>query len=159
MNIFELFGTISLKDEDFKKKINEATQSAATFGDKLSNVMGTVGKVTATGIGVAATAFGALSVKALQMGGDLEQSLGGIETLFKGSADTVIANAEKAYLTAGVNANDYMQQVTSFSASLLQSLGGDTEAAAKAADMAVIDMADKHIVRLKRIELYQRCVA
>lgn len=76
------------------------------------------------------------------MVGDLEQSVGGIETLFKDSASTVIANAEKAYLTAGVNANDYMQQVTSFSASLLQSLGGDTEKAAKAADMAVIDMAD-----------------
>lgn len=76
------------------------------------------------------------------MGGDLEQSLGGIETLFKDSADIVITNAKKAYMTAGVSANDYMQQVTSFSASLLQSLGGDTEAAAKVADMAVIDMAD-----------------
>lgn len=101
-----------------------------------------VGKAAVVGLGAAATAFGALSIKALQMGGDLEQSLGGIETLFKDSADIVIANAERAYLTAGVNANDYMQQVTSFSASLLSSLGGDTEAAAAAADMAVIDMAD-----------------
>lgn len=78
----------------------------------------------------------------MQAGGDLEQSIGGIETLFKDSADIVISNAEKAYMTAGVNANDYMQQVTSFSASLLQSLDGDTTKAAAAADMAIIDMAD-----------------
>ena len=72
----------------------------------------------------------------------LEQNVGGIETLFGSSADTVIANAEKAYKTAGLSANQYMETVTSFSASLLQSLGGDTTAAAAAADQAVIDMAD-----------------
>ena len=79
---------------------------------------------------------------ALKMGADLEQSVGGIETLFKGSASIVINNAQMAYKTAGVNAIDYMDQVTSFSASLLQSLDGDTVRAAAAADMAIIDMAD-----------------
>lgn len=72
----------------------------------------------------------------------VEQSIGGVETLFKDSADTVIENAQKAYKTAGVDANKYMEQVTSFSASLLQSVGGDTAEAANVADMAIIDMAD-----------------
>lgn len=142
INIFEIFGTIGLKDEGFDKGISDATNKGESFGSKFGDVMAGVGNAAAIGLGAAATAFGALAIGALKSGGDLEQSLGGIETLFKGSADTVIANAERAYLTAGVNANDYMQQVTSFSASLLQSLDGDTEAAAKAADTAVIDMAD-----------------
>ena len=73
---------------------------------------------------------------------DLEQNVGGVETLFKKSSDKVIKNAEKAYKTAGLSANSYMSTVTSFSASLLQSLGGDTEKAADVADMALIDMAD-----------------
>ena len=68
--------------------------------------------------------------------------------------------AENAYKTAGLSANEYMETVTSFSASLLQSLDGDTKAAASAADMAITDMSDKQkSVRLKRIELCQRCAA
>jgi len=73
---------------------------------------------------------------------NLEQSIGGIETLFKGSASTVIASAETAYTRAGLDANAYMEQVTSFSATLLQGLGGDTETAAKVADKAIVDMSD-----------------
>ena len=72
----------------------------------------------------------------------LEQNLGGVETLFGSSAETVIANAERAYQSAGMSANTYMETVTSFSASLLQSLEGDTVAAASAADQAIIDMSD-----------------
>ena len=75
-------------------------------------------------------------------GANLQQSIGGIETLFKGSADKVIDYANIAYKTAGLSANDYMESVTGFSASLLQSMGGDTKKAAKVADMAMIDMAD-----------------
>lgn len=88
---------------------------------------------------------------------DLEQAVGGIETLFKGSAKGVIKNSESAYKRAGVSGVDYMEQVTSFSATLLQGLGGDTEKAASYADKAIVDMSDKRLVRLKRIELYQRC--
>lgn len=80
--------------------------------------------------------------ESVQAYADLEQSIGGVETLFKDSADTVIANSKKAYQTAGIDANTYMQQVTSYSASLLQSLGGDTKKASQVADMAIIDMAD-----------------
>lgn len=93
-------------------------------------------------MGTLATAITGVVTAGVKSYADLEQNVGGIETLFKDSADTVINNAKKAYETAGMSANEYMQQVTSFSASLLQSLGGDTEKAAQVADMAIIDMAD-----------------
>lgn len=83
-----------------------------------------------------------LGKTALQSVGSLEQNVGGVETLFGDAADAVIAAADRAYQTAGMSANEYMSTVTSFSASLLQSLGGNTEEAAKVADMAIIDMAD-----------------
>lgn len=83
-----------------------------------------------------------LGKTALDSVGQLEQNVGGVETLFGDAADAVIASADRAYQTAGMSANDYMSTVTSFSASLLQSLGGNTEEAAKVADMAIIDMAD-----------------
>lgn len=95
---------------------------------------------------VAAAAIGTAVVtgltKSIQEGAALEQSIGGIETLFKSASDTVIKNADVAFKTAGISANSYMEQATSFSASLLQSLSGDTKAAAKYADMAIIDMSD-----------------
>ena len=86
--------------------------------------------------------FTEMSKAAMESTAALEQNMGGVETLFKGSADTVIANAKRAYTTAGMSANQYMETVTSFSASLLQSLGGDTEKAAAVADQAIIDMSD-----------------
>lgn len=94
--------------------------------------------------------------KAIGEGAALEQSMGGIETLFKGSASTVIANAKKAYQTAGVSANQYMENVTSFSASLIKSLDGDTVKAAKVADTAMIDMSDNANKMGTRIEDIQR---
>ena len=78
----------------------------------------------------------------LNEGGALQQSMGGIETLFKDSADTVKAYAARAYETAGLSANAYMEMVTGFSASLLQGMGGDTAAAAEIADIAMQDMSD-----------------
>ncbi len=91
---------------------------------------------------VAAAGIGKMLASSISAGADLQQSLGGVETLFKGSADTVIKNAEMAYKTAGMSANQYMENVTSFSASLLQSLDGDTELAAAKANRAMIDMSD-----------------
>lgn len=91
---------------------------------------------------IAAAGIGLALKSALTEGAALEQSLGGIETLFKGSADTVIENAKRAYQTAGVSANAYMENVTSFSASLISSLGGDTAKAAEVANTAMIDMSD-----------------
>lgn len=108
-----------------------------------------LGKLGKTGLKVASGAaagivasFGMITKASLDSVSSLEQNIGGIETLFKSSAQTVIQNAQKAYKTAGISANTYMSNVTSFSAALLQSLGGDTEKAAKMADMAMKDMSD-----------------
>ena len=91
---------------------------------------------------IAAAGIGAALSKAITEGAALEQSLGGVETLFKDSADTIKQYAAAAYETAGVSANSYMEQVTSFSATLLQGLGGDTEAAAQYANQAIVQMSD-----------------
>ena len=91
---------------------------------------------------IAAAGIGAALKSALSEGAALEQSIGGVETLFKDSASIVKQYAADAYKTAGLSANAYMEQVTSFSASLLQSLGGDTSAAAEVAHMAMVDMSD-----------------
>ena len=100
------------------------------------NLIGAIkGALAAAGIGEALRAT-------LTEGAALQQSLGGVETLFKDSAEKVIANANQAFRTVGMSANGYMEQVTSFSASLLQSLGGDTAAAADKANMAMVDIAD-----------------
>lgn len=91
---------------------------------------------------IAAAGIGLALKSALTEGAALEQSLGGVETLFKNSANTVIENAKRAYQTAGVSANAYMENVTSFSASLISSLGGDTAKAAEVANTAMVDMSD-----------------
>lgn len=115
-------------------EVGAAGNSAGqTFGTSM------IGKIKGL---IAVAGIGKLLGESLQAGGAMQQSLGGIETLFKDSADTVIANAEKAYKTAGMSANQYMESVTSFSASLLQGLAGDTEKAASVADMAMTDMSD-----------------
>lgn len=134
MNLFDLFVTVGLKDE--------ASDKVSGIGDKLKGGLATAGKVAAIGVGAATTAVAALTKSAVDGYADFEQLTGGVETLFKSSADTVMGYAENAHKTAGLSANEYMETVTSFSASLLQSLGGDTQMAAEMADMAIIDMAD-----------------
>lgn len=111
----------------------EADSAGSSFGGKM---VGMIKKV------IAAVAIGKALSASISEGAALEQSLGGIETLFKDSADKVKANAAKAYQTAGMSANDYMELTTSFSASLLSSLAGDTSKAADVADMAMVDMSD-----------------
>ena len=112
---------------------------ADSAGSKLGSMLST-GIKAAVAAGVAG--LGAIVGGALTEGGTLQQSIGGVETLFGDSASRVISAAENAYRTAGVSANSYMEQVTSFSATLLQGLGGDTEAAAGYADKAIVQMAD-----------------
>lgn len=115
----------------------EVTSAGTSAGQSLgSNLVGTFKKiVAAAGIGKALSAT-------LNEGAALQQSLGGVETLFKDSADKVKGFANEAYKTTGLSANAYMENVTGFSASLLQSLGGDTDKAAETANMAMIDMSD-----------------
>ena len=109
---------------------------------KLKSGIGAVGKAFALVGTAAAAGFVAISKSAVDSYAEYEQLKGGVETLFKDSADVLMGYADKAYQTAGLSANDYMATVTSFSASLLQSLGGDTAAAADYADQAIIDMSD-----------------
>ena len=152
MNLFELFFKVDVDDQ--------ASDKISGLSSKLGNGLKTAAKIGAAAVAAAGTAVAAIGKQAIEQYADYEQLVGGVETLFKQSSDTVMGYAENAYKTAGLSANEYMETVTSFSASLLQSLGGDTEAAAKYADMAVTDMSDKQkSVRLKRIELYQRCAA
>lgn len=111
----------------------ESDAAGQAAGMSLSSKM--IGVLKTAGIGLALK-------KTISEGANLEQSIGGIETLFKGSADKMKAYAATAYREAGISANDYMEQATSFAASLLQSVGGDTAKAAEAADGAIKDMAD-----------------
>ena len=115
----------------------EADAAGVMAGGRISGKI--KGALAAAGIGAA---LGAGLAKSIKTGANLEQAIGGIETLFKDSADEMIKNADNAFKTAGISANQYMEQATSFSASLLQSTGGDTQKAAKAADQAIIDMSD-----------------
>lgn len=109
------------------------SSAGASIGGKLTGAIKAA--ITAAGLGAALG-------KALTEGAALEQNIGGVETLFKGSASQVTAAADQAFRTAGVSANNYMEQVTSFSATLLQGLGGDTAAAAGYADKAIVQMSD-----------------
>lgn len=142
MNLLDVFCTISIDRRGFDDGIDSASKKAADFGEKLKNGMIAASKAATVAIGAASTAVGVFSKMSLEGYGSFEQLVGGVETLFKDSADIVRGYADGAYKTAGLSANQYMETVTSFSASLLQSLGGDTEAAAQVADQAITDMAD-----------------
>lgn len=113
---------------------------------KIGSIAGTALKGATIAIGAVATAFTGLVVASVNARGELEQQIGGVETLFKNklgdASQEVIKNANNAYKTAGMSAIEYMQTATSFSASLLQSLGGDTKKAAEVTDMAITDMSD-----------------
>ena len=108
----------------------------------MGNGLKTAAKVGTAAVGAAAAGIVALSKSAVENYAAYEQLVGGVETLFGTSADKVQEYASNAYKTAGLSANEYMETVTSFSASLLQSLGGDTEAAAEYADRAIVSMSD-----------------
>ena len=109
---------------------------------KIGSAVNTAVKASAAAVGAASAGVAALGTACINAYADYEQLAGGVETLFKDSADTIQTYADNAYKTAGLSANEYMETVTSFSASLLQSLDGDTEKAAAAADLAITDMAD-----------------
>lgn len=138
------------KSENAIKSMNKELKNTNSIDlSKVKDTLKKVGEVAAEVIKKVAavvTAVGGAIAGVVTAGvksyAELEQNIGGVETLFKDNADKVIANANKAYETAGLSANEYMATVTSFSASLLQSLGGDTAKAADVADMALIDMAD-----------------
>ena len=159
--------------EDLKKKTEEVSKTSSdTFKGMSDSLSGSSEKLrnfgdSVTGVGDKIAGVGSNMTKwvttpivgavgyAVKAYADLEQAVGGVETLFKSSSKEVISNAEKAYKTAGVSSVKYMEQVTSFSASLLQGLGGDTSKAAKVADKAIIDMSDNANKMGTSIELIQ----
>lgn len=132
--------------KDVKSELSAVEKETNNFGTKVTGVFKNIAKVgvaSFTAMAGAATAFVSKAVKSAVEGfAEYEQLVGGVDTLFKDASDTVQKNADIAFKTAQISANDYMQTVTSFSASLIQSLGGDTKKAAQVADKAVIDMAD-----------------
>jgi phage-related protein len=127
---------------DTKLDSSGVESGVSALGGKLSGVMGTALKGTGVAIGAAVAGVSALTKSSLDAYADFEQLTGGVETLFKTSADKVMEYADEAYKSAGLSANEYMETVTSFSASLLQGLGGDTDLAADVANQAIIDMSD-----------------
>lgn len=134
MNLMDLFVKISVDDD--------ATEKVDRISDSMGSKIAKAAKVAATAIAGLSTAAAGLAKASIGEFADYEQLTGGVETLFKGSADKVKAYANEAYRTAGLSSNQYMETVTSFSASLLQGLKGDTERAADIANTAVTDMAD-----------------
>lgn len=134
MNLFELFIKIGVDDQ--------ASDKISSLSSKFGNGLKTAAKVGAAAVAAAGTAIVAIGKQSIEQYAEYEQLVGGVETLFKTSSGRVMEYAENAYKTAGLSANAYMETVTSFSASLLQSLGGDTAAAVEYADMAITDMSD-----------------
>lgn len=132
-------GRLNFDTKINEKGFNEGVSKLSSLGKSGLSI---VSKAMTGAVAAVGTAAGVIIKSSLGVVANMEQQVGGVETLFKDSADTVIKNANRAYKTAQISANDYMSTVTSFSASLLQGLGGDTAKAAEIADMALIDMAD-----------------
>lgn len=152
----ELKILITAEITKLKQACGEAQKEVKTFADKakiagekvgkvfktMGDIVAKVGKAVGIAMGAMATAIGVLGKKALDSYSNYQQLVGGVETLFKDSAGIIQNYASEAYKTAGISANKYMEQVTSFSASLISSLDGDTAKASEIANMAIIDMSD-----------------
>lgn len=156
MDVFDLFAKISLDSSEYEKGLKNAKSSASgltglfgkvgsaasTVGKGIFNVATNVAKVSVAATTAGAAAVSALTTLAVNSYADYEQLVGGVETLYKTSADKVQQYAADAYKTAGLSANEYMNAATTFAASLVSSLGGDTEQAAELANTAISDMSD-----------------
>ena len=146
--IGEAYLQIKPSMEGVKGELEQAMGDAGASGSSsflsaFSSGVGALTKVTAAAVGAAATGVSALTKEAVSSFADYEQLVGGVETLFgEDDAKTIMENANNAFRTAGLSANEYMETVTGFSASLIGSLGGDTAEAANMAQMAITDMAD-----------------
>lgn len=142
MDVFDLYAKISLDTSEYEQGLERASGNSSSFINALGAGVAKVGKWAAAALSAASTAIGTIAKLAIDQYGDYEQLVGGVETLFKDSAGKVQQYANEAYQTAGLSANQYMETVTGFFASLLQSLDGDTARAADLADQAIRDMSD-----------------
>lgn len=140
MNLLDLFVKIKVDTGEVDKELDQTGKKAVNFGELLkANI---ASQAIIGGVKAVVGAIKNIGQAAIENYGEYEQLVGGVETLFKSSADTVMQYAANAYQTAGMSANEYMTTVTAFSASLLQSMGGDTDAAAEKANLAITDMSD-----------------
>ena len=143
MDVFDLNAVIRLNDKEYNSSLDADAAKGKSWVSKMGGVFGTFAKVAGAGLLAGAGAVGAIGKQAVAAYAEFEQLVGGVETLFgEDTAKIVQDNAANAFKTAGMSANQYMETVTSFSASLLQSVGNDTEKAAAYADMAIQDMSD-----------------
>ena len=142
VELFKLLGLIVIENDEANKKLDDTTGKAKSTFEKIGSGAVAVGKAVGAGMLAAGTAVAGLVSQSTNAYAAFEQLKGGVETLFKDSAGIVLNYANQAFQTAGMSANQYMETVTSFAASLLQSLDGDTVKAAEKADMAIRDMSD-----------------
>lgn len=146
MDLFDLYAKLTLDTKEYNKGLDDAEDKASKSGSEIASKFGskvaTAGKVAAAGIAAAGTAIVGITTKAVQAYGEFEQLTGGVEKLFGNSATIVENYAANAFKTAQMSANQYLDLSTSFSASLISALGGDTAAAAEMSNLAIQDMAD-----------------
>ena len=142
MDVFDLVAKIRLDSSEYEQGVGKAKGTMSKLADGVKTGLATVAKVGAAAVAAGVAGVTALTKMGVEGYAQYEQLTGGVETLFKESQNIVMGYAENAYKTSGLSANAYMETVTSFSASLIQSLDGDTAKAAKVADMAITDMSD-----------------
>lgn len=142
MDLLKLAAKIELDDSSYSKGISNAEKAAQMAQSKISAMTVAMGNIATDLIRKGVSTIGDIIGGAVDGYADYQQLVGGVETLFKSSASKVAKYAKESYKTTGLSANDYMETVTSFSASLLQGLGGNTELAADLANTAITDMAD-----------------
>ena len=141
-DVGNLTAKLTLDTAEFSKGVGKAKDLAGTLAGGIGKVLGTATAAVGAAVGAAAAGVSAIVKESVSSFAEYEQLVGGVETLFKDSADTVQDYANEAFKTAGVSANEYMEVVTSFSAAMIKSLGGDTQAAADLSNQAIIDMSD-----------------
>lgn len=139
-SVLDLVATLTLDDKDYKSKLSDSKKEASTFGEVLKANLATDAIVT--GVKAAVNGIKSITVAGVQAYSQYEQLSGGVNKLYGDASDELMSYANQAYKTAGMSANKYMEQATSFSASLINSLGGDVSKAAKQTDVAMKAISD-----------------
>lgn len=141
-SVLDLLATLSLDKSNYDKGLRNAESDAGSVGSNIANTFVQGGKLIAKGMAAATAAVGAFAVASVKGYSDYEQLLGGVKKLYGDAANELMSYANQAYKTAGMSANQYMEQATSFSAALINSLGGDVSKAAKQTDVAMKAISD-----------------
>ena len=141
-DVFDLYGRVRLDTSEYNKELNSAGSAFDGLGDKIKSGLGAITAATGAALTAGAAAVGKVVSDAVGAYGEYEQLVGGVETLFGDSAAEVLANSEKAFQTAGMSVNEYMETSIQSAAALINSLGGDTSQAAELMDMSIRDMSD-----------------